>query len=77
MVEDISPAWRDWIISNLQRGCTRQSMIEAMVQAQFDATVAADCIERTAASLAAGALADEPYRYEPSRIAPGNTIRLS
>ncbi|MGZ5006874.1 MAG: 2OG-Fe(II) oxygenase [Methylobacter sp.] len=77
MVEDISPAWRDWIISNLQRGCTRQSMIEAMVQAQFDATVAADCIERTAASLAAGALADEPYRYEPSRIAPGNTISLS
>ncbi|MGZ5075945.1 MAG: 2OG-Fe(II) oxygenase, partial [Methylobacter sp.] len=72
-----SPAWRDWIISNLQRGCTRQSMIEAMVQAQFDATVAADCIERTAASLAAGALADEPYRYEPSRIAPGNTISLS
>lgn len=84
MVNDISPAWRDWIITNLQRGCTRQSMIESMVQAQFDATFAAACIARMADSemnmaqtTAARALSNESYRYEPSRVASGNTIALS
>ncbi len=84
MVDNISPAWRDWIVSNLQRGCTRQSMIESMVQAQFDATFAAACIARMAGSEidmpqtpAPRALSNEPYRYEPSRVASGNTIALS
>ncbi|MGZ4957047.1 MAG: 2OG-Fe(II) oxygenase [Methylobacter sp.] len=84
MVDDISPAWRDWIVNNLQRGCTRQSMIDSMVQAQFDATFAAACIERIDDAKidrqqmpVTSFLANEPYRYELSRIVSGNSIALS
>lgn len=80
MVDDISPAWRDWIVSNLQRGCTQESMVESMVQAQFESTFAKTCITRIAGSemnMEAGALSNEPYRYEPGRIVSGNSISLS
>lgn len=59
-------------------------MIEAMVKAQFDAAYAAACIAHFADSktkmpqiAAPRAHSNEPYRYEPSRIASGNTIALS
>lgn len=44
---ELSLAWQEWIISNLQRGCSVQSMVEAMVNAQFEATFATQCIENS------------------------------
>ncbi|MDD2864985.1 MAG: 2OG-Fe(II) oxygenase [Methylococcales bacterium] len=77
---ELSLAWQEWIISNLQRGCSVQSMVEAMVNAQFEATFATQCIEKfmnvDVASLPT-TKTDEPYRYESSRIARGNFIELA
>lgn len=84
MLNEISPAWKDWIANNLQRGCTRQSMIESMVQANFDGVLAANCITCIANDAKTDspietpkAPANAPYQYEPSRITPGNTIALN
>ena len=78
---DIPPVWSDWIANNLRRGCTQQSMIEPMVQAQIDAKVAAACIARVADTLTQSkmhhASVTSPYQYEASRIMSGNTIALS
>ncbi len=77
---ELSSAWQEWIISNSQRGCSVKSMIEAMVNAQFEATFAKQCIEKFMAIDIASlptTKTDEPYRYEPSRIASGNTIALA
>lgn len=78
--DDISPAWGDWIADNLSRGCTPQSMIAAMVQAQFAPEIAAAHIASIATILPKSEMLqpqhNEPYHYEASRIAPGNTISL-
>ncbi|QFY43244.1 2-oxoglutarate-dependent dioxygenase [Candidatus Methylospira mobilis] len=80
-VDGVQPAWHDWIVTNLRRGCNRQSMIESMVQAQFDAAFASTCIECIAKDMKNGASSrlspSEPYRYEAGRIASGNIIALS
>ncbi|MGR8931652.1 MAG: 2OG-Fe(II) oxygenase [Gammaproteobacteria bacterium] len=74
-------AWRDWIAGNLERGCARQSVIESMLQADFDAAFAAHCVESVAKDLSPMietpfSQASFPYQYETSRITPGNTIDL-
>lgn len=78
---EISPAWRDWIVNNLNRGCTPQSMVESMVEANFDAAFAATCISRAVSNIGFEAplapVNHHPYLYEPSRVAPGNTIELN
>lgn len=77
---ELSLAWQEWIISNLQRGCTLQSMVESMVNAQFEATFAMQCIEKYM-NMDVQNLPiiqnNDPYRCEPSRIAAGNFITLA
>ncbi len=70
----LSPAWRQWIVDNLALGCSQASMIEAMVQRDFDPDFAARCVSQvaegeptTGAGVAAGA-PQQGYVYEPSRI---------
>lgn len=83
----LTPDWQDWIFENLRRGCSPQSMISMMVQAGFDAAVAESGIHLAAQSLRSPLLsgvvskpaiaANEGYRYEGSRIVPGNKIVLN
>jgi prolyl 4-hydroxylase len=77
---ELSSAWQEWIASNLQRGCTVESMIESMVNAKFNASVARQSIEKfmnPAAQILSVIESNEPYRYESSRIALGNYIALA
>ncbi len=78
--KELSTAWQEWIINNLQRGCSVQSMVDAMVNAQFEIDFAKQCIEKYKNSNAADlptTKTNEPYRYEPSRIVSGNFITLT
>lgn len=58
-------------------------MIEAMIEAQFDSKFAEEAIAGLAVTIqkpqlqAIPPLSVQPFQYEPSRIAPGNTITLS
>lgn len=76
----MSTSWRNWIAGNLQRGCTQQALIESMLQADFDATFAANCIACVASDVSPESKssndANLPYQYETSLVAPGNSIDL-
>jgi prolyl 4-hydroxylase len=86
----LSLQWRQWIQDNLARGCTVDSMIDAMAQQNFDRAAAAGFIRQVAtASLApensasaaaqppvATAVGDRTYVYETPRLAQsGNLIK--
>lgn len=73
-----SPEWQDWIQTNLQRGCTPQSLIEVLVANQFDPVLAAGAVATIQRRLSEDALVRQQgtYVYEPGRIAAGNTILL-
>jgi prolyl 4-hydroxylase len=83
MTKDIPAVWREWIATNLQRGCKVPDMIAAMGQARLDAATAAAWISAVSGKDAkppartAAATAGKAYRYEGSRIPTGNTIVLS
>jgi prolyl 4-hydroxylase len=84
MVNEISPSLRAWIVNNLQRGCTEQSMLEIMLQAKYDAAYSATCIERIVNDTLKmpnteipSTLSNASYQHEPSRVTSGNTIVLS
>lgn len=78
---ELSRAWQEWIANNLQRGCTIPSMIESMVNAQFDEVFARQCIENVLSNNVVSSTqennADKSYHYEPSRISAGNNIFLA
>ncbi|AEF98617.1 2OG-Fe(II) oxygenase [Methylomonas methanica] len=77
---DMSTSWRNWIAGNLQRGCTQQALIESMLQADFDAAFAANCIACVANDVSPqpepSNKAKLPYQYETSLVAAGNNIDL-
>ena len=86
----VDASWEAWLSSNVARGCSIDSMIDAMVQAGF-ATEAARAEVRKAfgmnpadAGAASAAVATEAtlvktasqtYQYDESPVACGNTIR--
>lgn len=74
----IPPEWRDWIYTNIQRGCTPQSLIEVLVANQFDPMLAASEVATMQRQLlVAGSSAQQnAYVYETSRIEAGNAIVL-
>jgi prolyl 4-hydroxylase len=78
----VDAAWQEWLSSNVARGCTPGSMIDAMVQAGFAAgdarVVVLHAFDRRAVESAATTVADpatDPYRYDAAPVAPGNLIR--
>ncbi|NOT85700.1 MAG: 2-oxoglutarate-dependent dioxygenase [Methylococcaceae bacterium] len=79
----LNAAWRKWLIENLQKGCTQESILASMLQNQFSHAVATAHIAAIAADIAnnrvtlGAVVADEKYHYEASRIASGNTLNLS
>jgi prolyl 4-hydroxylase len=42
----VDAAWEDWLATNMKRGCTVDSMIEAMVGAGFDSLSASIAVQR-------------------------------
>jgi prolyl 4-hydroxylase len=78
----LTPAWRKWLIENLQRGCSHASLTEAMLQNHFPHAEATAHITQAAADLAENPVLEisgspEKYHTEASRIASGNTLTLS
>lgn len=72
--------WQAWLTTNANRGCSAQSMIDAMVKAGFDAAVAGAAVRgligRDAgvqAEPATGKLRE--YQYDGCPVAGGNLIR--
>ena len=70
--KELTPQWRAWIAENLARGCAPQSLLTDMMREGFEPAFAQHAI--TAASVTQSA-PGSPYRYEPSRLVPGNCIR--
>lgn len=87
-VAELTPDWREWIALNQSRGCSMESMIEAMVRGGFDAAGARDAVQAVVTSSRStppreipqtthpvGALASATaYRYETPRLPAGNVI---
>ena len=85
----VDAAWEEWLSSNVARGCSPDSMIEAMVQTGFavdaaraavrqkfdqsPADVALTALAATEAALAKAA--PQTYQYDPAPVARGNVIR--
>ncbi|WP_345816299.1 2OG-Fe(II) oxygenase [Paraburkholderia sp. PREW-6R] len=51
----VDPAWEEWLSSNAARGCTMDSMIDAMVQAGFAGEAAREAVGRAFGLATAGA----------------------
>lgn len=84
-VVELTPDWHAWIALNRSRGCTAESMIDAMVRSGVDRASADAAVgAASVAGNAPGARAAQPtdnapairgeYVYEPPRLAPGNLI---
>jgi prolyl 4-hydroxylase len=87
----VDAAWEEWLRGNVARGCTPESMIEAMVQAGFAHEAAGAVVHKTfdrnlagsvatpAASTGTGAArartSPQTYQYDEAPIARGNVIR--
>jgi prolyl 4-hydroxylase len=86
----VDASWEAWLSSNVARGCSIDSMIDAMVQAGFATEAAraevrkafgmnpADAEAASAAVATEAALvktASQTYQYDESPVARGNVIR--
>ncbi|MEX3958206.1 2OG-Fe(II) oxygenase [Trinickia sp. EG282A] len=87
----LDDTWRDWLTLNQNRGCTPESMIEAMIKAGFDQVAASAAVARSTRLAAAestefaapevGTEAAIPertsreYQYDPLPVASGHVIR--
>jgi prolyl 4-hydroxylase len=83
LMEAINGLWNEWLATNLNRGCTHESIVEAMAHAGIDVSMARDLV-RSAATARNGehtAFVDttvndaSPYEYDACPVAEGNCIR--
>jgi prolyl 4-hydroxylase len=78
----LDDAWQSWLTFNVNRGCTAESMIEAMLRAGFDQSAASTAVSQSMghADSAGGTEAVVPqrtsreYEYDPAPVASGNII---
>ena len=81
----LSPEWLHWIKTNLDRNCTSESIVDAMVRDNFDTVFASVAVQHVAAERAspttvgapahAGAV-PRPYASDGSRVASGNAFQI-
>ena len=50
----LEPTWREWVVSNLQRKCSHESMVGSMVEKNFDAEFANSVVLEVAKELESG-----------------------
>ena len=84
-MQSVDAAWEDWLLSNVARGCTPESMVEAMMQAGFERAVADSAVRRVAGGTVAASIPASvggaaatitgQYRYDPAPVSGGNVIR--
>lgn len=81
----LSPEWLHWIKTNLDRNCSSESIVDAMVRDNFDTVFASVAVQHVAAERAspttAGAPAyaaaiPRPYASDGSRVASGNAFQI-
>ncbi|AUT71522.1 MULTISPECIES: 2OG-Fe(II) oxygenase [Paraburkholderia] len=80
-MREMDAAWREWLATNVSRGCTQESMIEAMVQGGFEIDAAREIVRRaTSETGAVAAVIASPedearaYHYDACPVAAGNTV---
>ncbi|MEM5385778.1 2OG-Fe(II) oxygenase [Paraburkholderia phymatum] len=77
----VDAAWQEWLATNVSRGCTQESMVDAMVQAGFDALAAREIVGRAVAENSVEADPVKPsdgeraYEYDACPVAAGNIVR--
>jgi prolyl 4-hydroxylase len=85
----VDASWEAWLSSNVARGCSIDSMIDAMVQAGFATQAARAEVHKAfgmnavdaggsppaATEAALVKIGPQTYQYDASPIAPGNVIR--
>jgi prolyl 4-hydroxylase len=49
----VDAAWEDWLATNAKRGCTMDSMVDAMVRAGFDSLSASAAVQHAVSALTA------------------------
>ncbi|WP_145927215.1 2OG-Fe(II) oxygenase [Jeongeupia sp. USM3] len=82
-ITHLSPDWQGWITENLQRGCTPMSLVEVMVEKNFDPMFAnAVVFQLSSSGTPQPAQPSQPatngYRYEAPRFNhEGNVIRTA
>ncbi|GAB7127426.1 hypothetical protein JCM19000A_19330 [Silvimonas sp. JCM 19000] len=91
-ITSISPEWQNWLLENLGRGCTPQSLIDVMVEKNFDPMFASAIVFHFSSSnnQARPSVAAKPgaqsikekaagggYQYETPRLLPGNVIHTN
>jgi prolyl 4-hydroxylase len=75
--------WESWLALNAIRGCSPESMVEAMVSAGFEKETADAAVRRTLQDgsrknieARARPRVEHHYEYDPSRIATGNVLQI-
>jgi len=80
----VDAAWEEWLSSNVARGCSPDSMVDAMVQAGFATDAARAAVHKTfgqdpanpaATEAALAKAAPQTYQYDDPPVARGNVIR--
>ncbi|MEP9325778.1 2OG-Fe(II) oxygenase [Paraburkholderia phymatum] len=81
-MREMDAAWQQWLTTNVGRGCTPESMVDAMVQAGFDKDAAREIVRRAASNTGAEAAVIETppdeagaYDYDACPVAAGNIVR--
>ena len=69
----VDAAWEDWLATNAKRGCTVDSMVEAMVGAGFDSRSASAAVQR-AVSVALGGVGVGGLGLAGSAMGAGNGL---
>jgi prolyl 4-hydroxylase len=76
----IDDTWTDWLATNISRGCTADSMIEAMTQAGFSHEAATQALRQALGGVVVASPTPQQtgfgsaYRYEPAPVSSGNVI---
>jgi prolyl 4-hydroxylase len=77
----VNAEWQAWLATNVSRGCTPESMVDAMVQAGFDNASARDIVARAWAEngaqeavIEASKESARTYDYDASPVAAGNVV---
>ncbi len=53
-ITTLEPTWRDWIVTNVRRECSDESLVGSMVEKNFDRSFAAAVVTEIVAAMKAG-----------------------
>lgn len=78
MARQLTPEWQIWLSTNIQRKCSKESMILSMVKAGFQTEEASQIISAAyGMPPSSHKPSDSLYHYEDSRIHTENTIQIN